>query len=806
MSATAGMHSVPERSSADVLGRIDDAVFALDAEWRLTALNDRAASLIGRAPGEVLGERLWEAVAGIESGPVGDGLRRAVDTGETVRFEVREDSPERWFEVRAYPSANGLTACVCDITDRKQSAADRKAQREAFAEGPVVAFKWRNEEGWPVEYVSESVAEAFGYSPERLESEPVQYADLIHRDDLEQVVAEFDRRAEATADAFSPAPFRIEAGSGELRWVRASVTPVRADGEITHYLGYLLDVTEKRRLEAALRESERSLRELTDIASDAERSFEAKLSALLELGTERLGLPYGFLNRSGRSRYHVEGAVGDHPRLQPGNSAPESAAYCRKTMQQEGTLAIQDAAAAGWTDDPAYERFELGSYIGGTVVVGGDEYGTLCFAADAGRDRAFDDAERAFVELLVQWIGNELASEAFETKLREMNATAQQLIAAGSREEIAALTTETVSSVLDLPVGVIWWHDEPADALVPAWTTEAAAAVDAQPALENGDSARYDAFAAGELRVHDEPGVGTPGGETTTTNSEVLVPLGGHGLLSVGSTENRAFSEAELNLLEVLASTVAAALSRAEHERQLQATRQDLERSNEELEQFAYAASHDLQEPLRTVSGYLTLLERRYGADLDDDAVEFLDFAVDGADRMREMIQALLAYSRVDTSDERFEAVAVSTVFDRVVRDLDVRIDETDGAVSTPETELTIPGDRSQLVRLFRNLVENGLTYSAAPRTVDVSVTHNDGRVQFRVADNGIGMELDGTGEIFEVFNRLHTREEFEGTGIGLSISRKIAERHGGSISVASEPGEGSTFTVELPAGDGTDR
>ncbi len=237
----------------------------------------------------------------------------------------------------------------------------------------------------------------------------------------------------------------------------------------------------------------------------------------------------------------------------------------------------------------------------------------------------------------------------------------------------------------------------------------------------------------------------------------------------------------------------------------LRQTQADLEQSNEELEQFAYAASHDLQEPLRTVSSYLTLLKRRYDEDLDSDGIEFIDFAVDGADRMRDMIQALLAYSRVDTRGEEFEPVNVSTIFERVTQDLRVTIEETDATVSTPTTELTVSGDGSQLVQLFQNLIENGIKYNTDPRVIDVSVTRHDESVTFDVTDNGVGMQLDQADDIFEVFNRLHTREEFEGTGIGLSICQKIAERHGGEISVESEPGEGSTFSVVLPIGDAHD-
>jgi len=694
-----------------------------------------------------------------------------------------------------------------DITEEKRSKLYLEEERDMFAEGPAIVFKWRNEDGWPVEYVSENVTETFGYTPEQLTSGTVPYTELIHEADVDRIESEVDTHSDETTQRFSHEPYRMVTSSGETRWVTDNTKIIRNEGEITHYLGYLIDITEQKRFEQSLRDSERSLRELTEIASDVEQSFEEKLSALLELGTERLGLPYGFLNRIDQETQHVVKAVGDHPGLQTGDSAPKSESYCRKTMTEERVLSIQDAAAEGWGDDPAYERFELGCYIGGKITVDGDEYGTLCFADRASRKHAFDDTDHAFVELLVQWISYELASDAFESKLQEINETAQQLITAHTREKIAALTTESAKSILEMPVNGVWWFDESTDTLVPELMTEQARAVlSEQPTLGAGHSLAYDAFEANEVRTYDRLAeVDGLHNEDTVLESEALVPLGDHGLLSVGSTEAQAFSQADINLLEVLSATVEAALSRAEREQELRETQEELKQSNEELEQFAYAASHDLQEPLRTVSSYLTLLKRRYGEELDGDAIEFIDFAVDGADRMREMIQALLAYSRIDTRGQTFEPIRVSTIFKRVTQNLKMKIEETDATVSTPTTELTVLGDESQLIQLFQNLVANGIKYNTGSAKVDVSVSRHDERVRFAVTDNGIGMQPDQTEDIFDVFNRLHTREEFDGTGVGLSICRKIAERHGGDISVESEPDEGSTFTVVLPLGDDHD-
>jgi signal transduction histidine kinase len=400
-------------------------------------------------------------------------------------------------------------------------------------------------------------------------------------------------------------------------------------------------------------------------------------------------------------------------------------------------------------------------------------------------------------------VSYELAGNKLETRLQQMNETAQRLMTAPSQEEIASIAIDSTKRVLDMPINGIWWHDDANERLVPVgMTEEATKLLSEQPTLEPGESLAYDVFDAGRARAYDDlsdaKGLHNKG---TALDSEAIMPLGEHGVITAGSTDPRAFSETDQNLLEVLSSTVETALNRARREETLRETQQKLKQSNEELEQFAYAASHDLQEPLRTVSSYLTLLERRYANELDEDAIEFIEFAVDGADRMREMIQALLAYSRVDTRGQEFEPVSVGSLFERIEQDLTATIEERNATVSMPSTALTVIGDDNQLSQLFQNLVENALKYNDGQPRVDISATPQGEMVQFEVTDDGIGMDPDQTDDIFEVFQRLHTNEEFDGTGIGLSICRKIVDRHDGDIDIESEPGEGSTFIVTLPQG-----
>ena len=229
---------------------------------------------------------------------------------------------------------------------------------------------------------------------------------------------------------------------------------------------------------------------------------------------------------------------------------------------------------------------------------------------------------------------------------------------------------------------------------------------------------------------------------------------------------------------------------------------QRLEASNERLQQFAYVASHDLQEPLRMITRFLRLLEQRYGTELDDDATEFIEFAVDGAERMEDMIEGLLAYSRVETRGNPFEAVDLDAVLDDVVTDLGVRIDET-GADITAESLPTVSGDASQLRQLFQNLLENALQYSGDQRPrVSITVTRVEDEWIISISDEGIGIDQADADRVFDVFERLHTHDEYKGTGIGLALCRRVVEHHGGEIWVEGEPHDGTTFSFTLPSTD----
>jgi PAS domain S-box-containing protein len=238
-----------------------------------------------------------------------------------------------------------------------------------------------------------------------------------------------------------------------------------------------------------------------------------------------------------------------------------------------------------------------------------------------------------------------------------------------------------------------------------------------------------------------------------------------------------------------------------EAQEKLSRTVDQLAQSNAELEKFAYVASHDLQEPLRMVSNYVQLLEKRYAGRLDKDADEFIGFAVEGAARMRELIRDLLAYSRIEHTERDFEKVNMNEVLDDATQLLSGQINESGAKISHSELPF-VKGDRLMLSQLLQNLISNSIKFTPKGSVPEIEVTAkmHGNEWLFRVKDNGIGISPMYFDKIFVIFQRLHTRDEYEGTGIGLAICKKIVERHGGRIWVESNPGEGASFYFTLPA------
>ncbi|MFB6236158.1 MAG: MEDS domain-containing protein [Halopenitus sp.] len=816
-------------------------------------------------------------------------------------------------------------------------------------------------------------------------------------------------------------------------------------------------VHERSEAKTALREHKTYLQDLYEIAADPDLPFDRKVERVLDLGRDRFDLSMGFFLKQDGDEFQVLKTRGTPLEEGSATLCANSDHYCKRTVTVEAPVGVEDAEAAGWGDDPLYQQYDLGCYIGTRLTDGTETFGSVCFSDDSPREREFTDAEYTFLDLLGQWLSYELERRRRERELRQskqqlkrifesshdaiyiidpkadeilgvnqagcellglsrtqilergpsdfhpnemdrfqefvgevyetgsgwtdeltclhrsgrtipvemtasriqydgrqcMLAIARDISDRRERERELEQAKRQFEAVFDNPVSFVgildpdgtvrrinetaleftdadesalrgekfWdcpWFDHSAElrdelrevvgraadgeyvraelphrgpdgeerildsmlepvrndegevvAIVPSGhdITELRESEQSQrqlyeivadPTMTFEEKLQdmldlgcdhFDMDLGGVARVdpdtdwfevelinddheHLEPGTTYPlsetfSSETVTDDGAHAVPdvteypdklpverfdvqsyLGTHFEVPDGDDRTLWFisnepatdgiSDADRTFNHLMGQWVKYELERQNYEADLERTIDQLQQSNDRLKQFAYAASHDLQEPLRMVSSYLQLLEEEYVDELDDDAHEYIDFALDGASRMRTMVEDLLAFSRVEHADGTFEPVDCDAVLDRVLENYRMHIDEANASV-TVDPLPTVQGDEEQLEQLFANLVANAVKYNDgdAPQ-VEVSATERADHWEFAVADDGIGIAPEKTDRIFEVFKRLHHADEYSGTGIGLSLCQEIVENHGGDIDVESEPGVGSTFTFTI--------
>lgn len=415
----------------------------------------------------------------------------------------------------------------------------------------------------------------------------------------------------------------------------------------------------------------------------------------------------------------------------------------------------------------------------------------------------FDDGELAQVVSVAR---NITALKQREARVETLSEATNELLYTRTERAVADTVTRIAQRIIDQPLAAMWSYDSDDDTLYPIGATSEAvnfagveSASDLPPMGPESDENRL--FHDGSSAVvEDYQTLSNPSVPQTPLRTVLFLPLEDYGMLCIGSPTVESFDSHDRFLLEILASTGAAALDRVERETRLKSKQMELERSNEALQQFAYIASHDLQEPLRMVSSYVDLLDSEYGDDLDDEAAEYMAFAVDGARRMQEMVNALLRYSRVETNSSDFEETDPEAVLDRTLDALRMRIEEVDATITAGSLP-PVEADPDQVGQVLQNLLENAIEYAVEAGIepdIEVSADRDNDDVVFTVSDNGPGIPAADREEVFDIFHRAGAHDT-EGTGIGLAVCQRIVLRHDGRIWV--EPSnDGATFKFTLPA------
>ncbi len=694
---------------------------------------------------------------------------------EIVYLEERPEESEGPFLAEERHLLDSVCSMLASYFERRMAEdalRESEARFRSMFSSAAIGIALVNLEGRYIE-TNPVFQNMLGYRPDELRH--LTRGQVTHPDDRDSAANRFTALVEGKRDYYQAVKRYIRKG-GQVVWLRLTISLVRgAGGEPQFSIEMIEDISEHKRLEEALQASE-----------------------------DRLRASYA--------------AVGQVMMTPDGKLLEVNRAYCEITGYDELELLRTDIHSITHPNDRA-----MGAEVHQRLLAGE----STRFAVEKRYVRKNGSIATVLVSTSVVWNADgrpkalvSLVQDITERKRSERRLDVQYsvsraLVNAPSIDEAAQRILQAVVEALDWAVGALWIVD-PQDNRLHCFATW------------HIPSLGVTEFETVSKRTVLQPGVGLPG-RVLTAGEPVWVadvlrdqnfprlrvavreglhgafgfPIRGErgvlGVIEILTRQAPPPDEELIQTVTALGNQIGQFIVRKQAEESLAERAADLARSNRELAQFAYVASHDLQEPLRMVSSFTQLLARRYRGKLDDDADEFISYAVDGASRMQVLINDLLAYSRVGTRGNLPVPTASDAALDRALDNLQTAIEES-GAEVVREPLPSVMGDDAQLVQLFQNLLSNAMKFRGdrVPR-VQIRAEPAGKEWIFSIRDNGIGIDPQYAEQVFVIFQRLHTRVEYPGTGIGLAICKKIVERHGGRIWVESEPGQGTTFFFALP-------
>lgn len=816
------------------LNIVDTMIVALDAEGKITLVNRKACEVLGYEEHELAG-RDW--VATCLPARIRDEVRTvleqlmASEIGPVEHFEnpvLTRSGEERlisWHNTLLTDEAGHITGTLSsgeDITERKRTEqALRESEerfRKQFEEALNAIFVADAETGILLD-CNRAACELVGWEKAELVG---KHQRMLHPP--EEVEGEFSRAFRAHRKEPEQAlETQVITKAGEIREVAIKANRLEIGGRQV-LQGIFRDITERKRAERALEQRAAQLALLNDIGGEI--AALADLNSVLEraarLVQERFGYHHAALFTLDRERGELvmRARAGKFAHLFPPDHHLKLGQGMVGWVSEHGEMLLANDVDA----EPRYvnlypDVIPTKSELSVPIRVGEKVIGVLDVQSD--QPNAFSENDVLVIETLADQIAVAIenahlyeavrAGEESERRFREqlgvLHEVGNELSKAPTFDDLCRQAVELGRSRLGFDRLGIWFLDEDPRFMVGSFGTDEQGQLRDERGIRlpitPGASARIlidqipAVFEADVPLLNDRGeavGRGWKANMAIRDAERVIGYISADNLLS-----GRPVEKHQLEILKLFGSTLGHLCTRKRAEEALAQKAQELSRSNADLEYFAYIASHDLQEPLRMVSSYLQLLERRYKDQLDADAREFIAYAVGGASRMQALINALLSYSRVGTRGKPFEPTDCSMVLERALTNLKVAIEEND-AVVTHDPLPTVMADEVQLAQVFQNLIGNAIKFRGErPPQVHIGAQRGKGEWVFSVRDNGIGIDPQHFERIFMIFQRLHSQDEYPGTGIGLAICKRIVERHGGRIWVESQPGQGSTFYFTIP-------
>jgi PAS domain S-box-containing protein len=788
-----------EATARSLVNAPTDVATLIDTEGIILDANETMADRVNTPVDELIGMCVWDLLPPDVADYRKAHLERVIQSGESIRFE--DSRANRWYDSVIYPIRDAqkeitkVAIIARDITERKRA---KEALRESEARLALVIkgaglgmWDWNIQTGDIV--LNKRWADMLGYTLDEIEPTIDTWKSLIHPDDLPAVMEALNAHLEGQTPIYQT-EHRLRKKSGAWKWVldTGKVMAYDEQGHPLRATGTHQDITERKQTEQALKRRTESLKAINDLAINLTAAppsinhFKVIANELKSI-TNALGISVSAYN-------------------------PDEQALIVKYIAADGKLVsrfsnllerkitgiptpVSDERYAEITDEVMRRAPNLHEISFGTIPKPVSAAAQRMFGIDHCIALALTDGDKLLGSVVIAMPKGQTSpsDEVIETFARVATASLRQRQA----EEALRKSKERLQLAMDAGEHGFWdWN------------------LDTDEVYFSPQYCKMLGYGPTELPMVKETWVDlmhpedretvVPKIERHIANAEPYAMefrlkckdgswkwISGHG---------KSYEKDEDGLPHRAVGIHIDITERKQAEKKIKHYANDLERSNRELEQFAYAVSHDLQAPLRTMRGYAHLLKQSYSDQLSTQADKFIDCISENAGRMKAMIEALLDLSRVETGGKTFTAVDCESVLRHVLDALSLTIEGKHAKV-THDPLPTVMADEAQLAQVFQNLIANGIKFrreDASPQ-VHVSAERGDHAWIFSVEDNGIGIDPEQSKRIFQIFQRLHSEEEYPGLGLGLALCQRIVERHGGRIWVEPKAGPGSTFRFTIP-------